>query len=134
MVYSLWSRQKRSLTLVELLLALCVIFIFFGVFAIYANVTLRIAREQALGSELSNIRVSLEHYIIINGALPPNLITLMNNDFTLKDLDGKIIYKKFLKPFRIDKQGYLLDPFMNQYKYDMKTGRVFSGTKEYRNW
>ena len=127
-------KNRRSLTLIELLIALCVIFVLLGVFAIYANINLRIAREAALRNELINIRMSIEHYRIINGKLPENLFTLMNQEFTFRSSDDIIIRKKFLKPFKVDKQGYLLDPFMNRYSYSWEEGKVSSQTKGYESW
>ncbi len=127
-------RDKRSLTLLELLIALCVIFIFLGTFAVYANITLRIARENALQMELNNIRMSIEHYRIINNRLPQDINTLFNQEFSFKTPDGIIIYDNFLKPFRLDKQEKLLDPFLNRYYYNGLDGTVKTQTKGYENW
>ncbi len=126
--------NMRSLTLIELLLVLCVVFILFGSFAIYANTTLRIAKETALQMELNNIRMSIEHYRIINGKFPESFNTLFNQKFSFKTPDGVIMYDNFLKPFRLDKRKNSLDPFLNRYYYDNLNGTVKTQTKRYENW
>jgi hypothetical protein len=113
---------------------LCVIFIFLGFFAIYARITLRISRETALRNELNNIRLSIELYRIVKGRLPEDLITLVNQDFTFKNSYGIITTKKFLEPFRVDEEGYLVDPFLNRYYFDNASGIVRSTTKNYESW
>jgi len=126
--------NRRSLTLVELLIVLCVVFISLGSFALYANMTLRVARETALQAELNNIRMSIEHYRIINGKLPGDLSALLNQEFILKNNDGSIMRDNFLKPFRLDKDKKLLDPFLNRYYYDNSSGAVKTSTKKYESW
>ena len=128
------SGNKRSLTVVELISVICVIFIFMGIFAIYAGRALRIARELALRNELQFIRMSIENYRIINNRFPDDLFTLMNQHLTYGGNDTKIIVKQFLKPFRVDQRGYLLDPFMNRYGYNKAEGAVYSETKGYERW
>ncbi len=127
-------KSKRSLTTVELILAFSVIFILFGVFAIYANINLRKSREVALRNELNNIRMSVGLYKMINSGAPEDLVKLINQDFTVNSPNGIILQKEFLKPFRLDKEGYLLDPFLNRYHYDNKSGKVRSATKQYEDW
>ncbi|MDD5352138.1 MAG: type II secretion system protein [Candidatus Omnitrophica bacterium] len=127
-------KNRRSLTLIELLVVLCLIFIITGIFATYLNITLRIARETALQMELSNIRLAVEHYYLVNDKFPDNLTALSNQEFTFKDLNGIIFHNKFLESIRLDKQGELADPFSNKYYYDSQEGRVRSQTKGYENW
>jgi len=127
-------KKKRSLTLVELLVVLCVIFVCMGVFAIFAKINLKAARETALRNELYNIRMSVELYKIIRGKMPDDLVSLINQEFEFKTPGGIILKKSYLKPFRIDKQGYLLDPFMNRYLYNARTGKILSSTQGHENW
>jgi competence protein ComGC len=127
-------KNKSSLTLVELLVVLCVIFVCMGTFAIFAKINLKAARETALRNELNNIRMSIELYKIIKNRLPEDLVSLINQEFTFKTSDGIIIKKQFLRSFRLDKNGNLLDPFMNRYNFDPASGKVFSTTKTYENW
>lgn len=125
---------KRSLTLLEFLVVLCAIFILLGTFAIYANKILSIARQAALQNELINLRMSIEHYRVICGSLPEDLFALINKDFTFQNQDDIIPPNKFLRPFRVDKEGYLLDPFIHRYVYDNRVGNVRSQTKGYESW
>lgn len=126
--------KQRSFTIVELLTAMCLIFVLLGVFAIYAKVTLRVGRETALREELNNIRTSVTHYQVIHGKLPDDLLSLMNQQFTFRTPDGILIKRAFLEPFRIDKKGYLLDPFLHRYVYDNKTGQVLTSSPVYESW
>ncbi len=126
--------KSSSLTLIEFLIALCLISVLAGAFIYFAGSTLRAGREEALKNELGNIRMSVELYRVINGRLPQDLTELMNQNLTLENDRGIILVKEYLRPFRIDKEGCLLDPFMSRYSYNMKTGVVKSETAEYQDW
>ncbi|MBM3248612.1 MAG: type II secretion system protein [Candidatus Omnitrophica bacterium] len=129
-------RKTLSFTVLELLIVVClVIFVLIGLFAVFAGMHLKYAREAALRNELNNIRSSIELYRVIKKRLPEDLASLFSQEFTFKAPDGKIIKNNFLKPFRLDKKGDLLDPFMNRYIYYPKEhGRVITTTKGYENW
>ena len=127
-------RDIRPVASIELGIAICVIFILIGALAGYINITLRIAKETAMRYELANIRISLEHYRMINNSLPENITVLINQDFTYKTAGGVILRKNFLEPFRLDKDGFLLDPFQQKYYYNTEDGRVSSRTKGYEAW
>ncbi len=53
---------------------------------------------------------------------------------TAKNFTGIILFEQFLQKGRVDKEGYLLDPFMNRYDYNSEKGRVHSVTKGYEGW
>ena len=126
--------KRRSLTWVEFLLVICIILILIGVFAVYINITLRIARENALTNELCNIRLAIELYRVMNGKFPPDLTTLIKKGFTIKDLMSIMGINKYFKAIRVDREGNPLDPFLHKYSYDSSKGQVSSGTKGYENW
>lgn len=105
-----------------------------GCFAVYANIILRIGRETALQSELINIRMSIEHYQMLNNKYPQSLGVLLNNGLTRGSFDAKISTIRFLEPFRIDNSGSLLDPFFNKYIYNNENGLVHSQTRGYERW
>ncbi len=105
-----------------------------GIFAIYVNITLKTAREIALQNELLNLRMSIEHYRVINDCFPRELSDLLKKDLTSKGPNGILQKQKFLQSFRTDKEGNLLDPFCNKYSYDNKSGKVWSQTKGYQSW
>ena len=125
---------KRSLTTIELIVVICLILVFVGTFAVYANITLKVAREITLQNELVNIRMSIQYYQIINARLPEGLLELANQPLTIKASDNTIVYKYSLRPFRVDKEGNLLDPFMQRYVYDERNGTIYSQTKGYERW
>ncbi|MDI6758785.1 MAG: hypothetical protein QMD94_03835, partial [Candidatus Omnitrophota bacterium] len=56
------------------------------------------------------------------------------NILTSGNFTGIISTKQFLQQGRIDKKGYLLDPFMNRYGYSADKGRVYSITRGYEKW
>lgn len=125
------SRSKVAFTLFELLVAACIILLLIGTFVSYAGFTLKKAREAALTNELINIRMSIEHYRIINGKFPQDLSELINQGLTSRSPGNKIAGKLFLSHFRVDREGCLLDPFMNRYLYNRENGSVYSGTRGY---
>lgn len=126
--------NRRALTLFELLVAVCAILVLIGTFAIYANRVLKAAKEQALQNELVNIRMAIEHYRITNAKLPQSLDELLNEQLTSADFNSKITQQVFLKAFRTDKEGFLLDPFLKRYGYDPGKGAVYSRTQSYETW
>lgn len=126
--------QRRSFTVFELIVTCCVIFISIGIFAGYTNLTLRVAKETALQSELNNIRMSLEYYRMIHGAYPQDLSSLTKQILTENYLDSMIKNKPFLNHSRVDKNGNLIDIFMNKYSYNKLSGMVYSQTKGYQHW
>ena len=127
-------KNTRSLTLIEFIVGLIIILILPGIFALYFSTMLRLSQEATLRSELTNIRTSIEHYLAITGKLPQDLTVLMEQEVEFKGHDDIINSKKYLEPFRIDKEGQLIDLFGNQYYYDQSQGRVFSQTKGYQCW
>jgi type II secretory pathway pseudopilin PulG len=124
----------RSLTLVEFLIAVCIILILAGFYAVYFNRVLKTAREAALVNELLNIRMSVEFYRVTNRKLPRGLNDLVKKDFTLGGLNAIMPSDKYLKFDRLDKDGYPQDPFYRRYLFDPDTGRVGSQTQGYENW
>jgi len=126
--------RGRSFAVIELLVVFCLIFILIGTFAGYASLVLRIGRETALRNELVNIRMAIEHFKVINGRYPTNLGELVNKKLTKKDKYLIITQVQFLEPFRLDADGYLIDPFMNRYDYNGYDNQLHSGTKKYQLW
>lgn len=121
--------HKRALTLVELLIVSCLIFILIGMFAGYAGVVLRVGRDIALRNELTNIRMAILHYEIINSNTPKSLKDLTKEYLTYQKEGVKIKKNKFLISCRQDKDGNLLDPYLNKYSYDASRGLVWSLTR-----
>lgn len=127
-------KDRKALALFELLIVFCVIFLLTGVFAIYTDRALKAGREQALENELINIRMAIQHYRIITGNVPKKLTDLINKRLTSGKFEAKIQKRKFLEHERVDKEGYLQDPFMHRYWYDNKKGIIYSQTEGYERW
>lgn len=126
---------KRAFTLVELLLALCIILVLAGMFTAYSRITLKAAQETALINELHNIRMAIEFYRISTGSLPQDLAALTTTKgLTEERLGGIRIVNKYLKGFKFDKEGYVLDPFLKRYRYDNQSGKVSPATHGYEDW
>lgn len=126
--------NRRSLTVIELILSVCIISVLIGSFAGNANLYLRVGRETALKNELINLRTSLEFYRIVNGNFPEELEGLKNNKLTMIKTNDKVLNKSFIEGYRSDKQGFLIDPFLNRYGYNASKGTVYSQTKDYERW
>jgi len=127
-------KKGAGLTLFELIVAATIIFTLMGVFAAYSNTYIKVARETALRNELASIRMSIEYYRIVRGRLPEKLADLVNMSLTKEKGDANIKDNKFLSNFRVGKDGFLLDPFMNRYGYDNKSGQVWSDAEGRINW
>ena len=128
------SKKNNALTVFELAVSACIIFVLAGIFGIYVNRTLGSANKVALRNELINIRMALEYYRIVNGRFPDELKELFKKDLTFGREKSSIKKEYFLEPFRIDESGFLLDPFMNRYIYDRQNGWVYSRASGCQNW
>ncbi len=128
------SKRNKALTVFELAVSACLIFVLVGIFGIYANLTLGAANKMALRNELSNIRMALEYYRIVNGRFPEELKELFKKDLTSGREKSSIKKEYYLEPFRVDEEGFLIDPFMNRYIYDRQNGWVYSRASGCQNW
>jgi type II secretory pathway pseudopilin PulG len=126
--------DRRSFTLLELIIACLVIFTLIGTFAIYANRLLAVARQQALQNELAAIRMAIEHFRIVYNKYPESLVQLVNKELTRASPVAIIPPNIFLKSYRLDKEGFLLDPFLNRYQYNKNSGQVNSTTEGLEGW
>lgn len=96
--------------------------------------SVRVAREVALTSELSNLRTAVILYQIMNKHQPASLKELMTDSYVVPYRQDTIIRKPYLEHVSVDGKGNILDPFGNPYLYDGKMGRVYSSTEGYRAW
>jgi len=126
--------NKRSLTLVELLMVVCLIFVLIGMYGICFNYMAHIAKETALRYELNNVRSAITYYKIINNKLPADLKELSEKALTIETEYGINKKRIFAESLRLDDKGDLVDPFYNKYSYDSQTGRFGSLTNGYEVW
>ncbi len=128
-------KRETALTLIELLLCACIIFVLIGTFSFYAESALKIVKETALRSELQNIRMAIDYYNIVNSRFPDDLEKLQKEQYIVRGSDSSIVAKQnFINIFKDKRGSSLLDPFMNRYQYDNATGRVWASTKKYQSW
>ena len=128
------AKKKSALTLIELLLSACIIFILMGIFSFYAETALRVTKETALRNELQNIRMAIEYYRIVKNRFPDELTDLQKEHYVVRYSMSGLIKQSFLGIFQDKRGDRLLDPFMNKYEYDNKTGRIWSGIEKYKTW
>lgn len=108
----------------------------------------RIARENALRYELTNIRTAVTLHAIKKKRYPESLQALMSARYLLPPgtdqaisakgnvsyEDKRFISRAYLETAAVDSKGNPLDPFGNPYRYDRSSGRVQSSTGGYENW
>lgn len=127
-------KNKYALTVLELISAVCIISILLGIFGVYVNIAIKTSRETALKNELLSIRMSLDNYRMLKGKNPEDLKILFSQEFAIQKSDGLAVKQKYLQPFRLDSQGFLLDPFGKRYYYNAISGSINSQSKGYGNW
>lgn len=124
----------RSFTLLELLVAVCVLLMLVGIFAGSFSLYSSISRDTALQNELINIRRAIEYFRFLTGRYPADLLELTKYKLTAGEYKGIITSNNFLGHARIDNKGFLLDPYSNRYGYDPETGVVWPNTKGRQGW
>jgi type II secretory pathway pseudopilin PulG len=131
---------RKGLSIVETLLALCLMGIFVGIVVFQYQRVTREARETAVKTELTNIRTSMQLFKMLNGRNPTSLNELMNKKIMLPAkigsdaYTGSIFDRKYLMANAVDKQGNLVDAFGNNFLYDPLRGEVRASTKGCETW
>jgi len=90
-----------------------------------------VRKGKVLFSELENIRSAVTMYKTLNKANPPSLEALTKLNYSFEPGQPG---KPYLEKVKMGKEGNVLDPFGNPYKYDSKNGWVTSATKGYDKW
>lgn len=96
--------------------------------------SVRVAREVALISELSNIRTAVRLYQIMNKRNPLSLKDMMTESYVAPYRTDTVIKQPYLEHTSIDEGGNILDPFENPFTYNNRLGIVRSATKGYEGW
>lgn len=125
-----------------LIIVMISIFLIISVNKFMSNVL--VAKESLLRSELTNIRMSIELYRLLNGKYPISLSELTkseymqpySNDTVIKNqvVSKGMIKNKYLQTHSVDEDGQPLDPFDKRYYYNKDTGEIKSLTKGYDSW
>jgi len=106
------------------------------------------AKEALLRSELTNVRLSIALYELINGKFPESLAELEEKEYMKSYSDGKtkinvdgeyventvVIKGDYLKATAVDSSGTPLDPFGMKYSYNKDNGKIKCLTKGYEGW
>lgn len=128
------KQAEKARSLVELIVICIIILVLSGIFISHGNIILLRAREAALRNELSNLRLSVSLYRILNEEYPDSIEILVNRPYDIGSGKGPVLKGKFLKNSKYDKAGRLKDPFGNIFIYNSQTGVVKSNTEGYNNW
>ena len=132
--------NRKGLTIVETLIALCLIGVLVGVVIYQYNRVAREAQETAVKTELANIRTSINLFKIMNNRNPESLNDLLEKNVMLPARIGSDPYsdsffkRKYLMTNSIDAQGNLVDAFGNFFYYDPVRGEVKSSTEGCETW
>ncbi len=118
-------KRKR----VEIFLVAVVLIIAALVLGIKIQMSDKLAKENALMSELRAVRSSVELYIVLNKNIPPDLSSLVTQKYSFGDRQDT-----YLKGIKLEKGDQPIDSFGNKFNYDPKTGRVWPGTRGYEKW
>jgi len=118
----LFFGNNKGRGLIETIFSVVVILVISGIFAGAWLVHLKEAREVALENQLTNLKHSLELYMIVEGHYPEDLRAL---DKRCKlSIEDSIYSRKYLEHIATDEEGYPVDSFGRRFIYDNKTGRI----------
>ena len=121
-------KGEQGLGIVDTLIVLVLISIFFGVLIPHYEKIAVDAQETALKVGLQNIRMAIGVYLIINHEYPRDLRDLINKRYIIPVRGDTIFTQEYLRSLAVDSEGRPLDPFRNPYSYDRVNGHVASTT------
>lgn len=128
------------MTIIEALVALCVIGVLIGVVISRYQRVAREAKNTAVKAELSNMRSSITLFKLLNNRNPASLSELMEKNVmwparTGSDpAGGPLLKRKYLMSIAGDGKGSAVDAFGNSFCYDPVRGEVKSSTKGCDVW
>jgi type II secretory pathway pseudopilin PulG len=131
--------NRRGFTVLDALITLCLIGALFGVVVPKYQRVAHEARETALKAELTNIRMSITLFKVLNGRNPRSLNELVEKNVILPArigsdaYTGSVFNQKYLMPNAVDGKGNILDAFGNPFTYDSRKGEVKATTEGYEN-
>lgn len=126
--------EQAGFTVFDTLLVCILIAGLMAVWMAYYGQMIRQAKETALQTDLSSIRLSIQLYRLLNGRYPGDLKELLTRRFLMPTKEGTIFNDQYLRAQALDHRGYPVDPFGERYRYDPVLGRVSPGTRGYENW
>ena len=114
--------------ILELIFIILIIGLIAGIFSGYLIKNLDEAREVALENQLTNLKYSLELYMVLEGSYPEDIRELNKKYRTVKE--STLYGKRYLEGEAQDKEGYPIDPYGHRFIYNSKTGKIEGGTKQ----
>jgi len=136
-----WFRNSMGRTIFETLFVIFLVGLLKGVVVLKYHRIAHHAKEAALKSGLSNIRMSISLFKMLNGRYPQSLRERIEKKVMLPARVGSDTYRgtiflkeKYLMEIAEDKQGNVVDAFDNPFVYDALKGEVRTSTKGYENW
>jgi type II secretory pathway pseudopilin PulG len=127
-------KGEQGLGIIDTLIVVVLISIFFGVLIPKYQRMAREAREVALQISLGNIRKAIQVYVLTQQKIPADLRDLIREKYIFPIQEGTVFTDQYLKTNALDPAGYPVDPFGNRYGYDPKIGRLYSMTQGYEKW
>lgn len=133
---SAWKhfRNERGLGIFDTLLVCILVSILIGIVIPYYRGMEREAKESALQTGLAALRKGIELYRLLEGEFPTDLKNLAHARYVIPVREDTFFSGDYLRGQTLDKEGNLLDPFGNRYRYDPKNGAVTSATGGYEDW
>ena len=115
--------MQKGRGLLELIFVVLIVGIIAGVFAVSLARNLDEARTCAMGNQLTNLRKSLELYMMLEGRYPEDFKGLNKRQKVLLGEDS--LYGRRYLEFQIqDEEGYPVDPYGRRFIYNNKTGKI----------
>jgi len=111
--------------LIETISSIVAILVICGMFAVAWLGHLKEAREVTSENQLTNLKYSLELYMILEGCYPEDLSEL--NKRCKLWAEDSLYSRRYLELQGLDMQGYPVDPYGRRFIYDNKTGRIKKG-------
>ena len=127
-------KNEKGLGILDTLFVCILVSILIGTVIPYYQKLEREAREVALRTGLANIRKGIELHYTLQGRFPSNLKSLLNKRYIVAARSDTFFSGEYLRAQAVDKEGNLLDPFGNHYKYNEKNGNVHSESRGYESW
>jgi len=119
--------MKYGRGLLELIFIILIAGIVAGIFSTYLIMSTDEAKDVALENQLTNLKYSLELYMMLEGRYPEDLRELNKRCAALKD--SSLYERSYLEYQLQDEEGYPIDPYGRRFIYNSKTGRVERGAK-----
>jgi len=133
-------QDQRGLTVVEAVIAICIMSILISIVVPKYQRLAREAREAALKTGLMNIRTSIALFKMLNNRYPKDFAEMTEKNIMLParlgndPFTGSFFSRKYLMLQVHDGQGRYLDSFGNPFVYDGRQGVVKSTTRDYESW